>query len=324
MLPIFQITGRAVWFVASNAFTLFRLSWLPLTVLLAAQYALAYGVIHASPGVGAKALEDTDAYTAASLAEALLMGLALSVVAVAVHRIILFDDRRPNQYFSFPFGKTEFTYVLMGALTFVTIMMLAIALLGSAIIFLVHVVGGDRSDLSAFFKSYPFITIPVALLICAGVLWFALRLTVWPPAVVANNKLSFGEAWNLSRGNALALFGLLIASTVAFYALGGAILIAASKTEMAAAVDLVDRGYLDLSISAKIARLLEGRTNPHIIAFEFATQFFMATYTVAILSYAYKALKGLDIYRPIDGQAADEPGDPDFAPAPGIKPMGKL
>lgn len=320
MLPIFQITGRAVWFVASNAFTLFRLGWLPLTVLLAAQYALAYGVIHASPGVGATALEDTDAYTAASWAEALLMGLALSVVAVAVHRIILFDDRRPNQYFAFPFGKTEFIYVLMGALTFVTIMMLVIAL-GSATMFLVHVGGGDASDLAALFKSHPFIAVPVALLIYAGVLWLALRLTVWPPAVVANNKLSFGEAWNLSRGNALALFGLLIASTVAFYALGGAILIAASKTEMAVALDLVDRGYLDLSINAKIARLLEGRANPHVVAFEFLTQLFLATYTVAILSYAYKALKGLDIDLPIDGQA---PNDPDFEPEPGVKPMGKL
>jgi hypothetical protein len=316
MLPIFQITGRAAWFVASNVFTLFRLSWLPLALLLAAQYALAYGVIHASPRLSAKALEDTDAYAAATMAE----GLALSVVAVAVHRIILFGDRRPGQYFAFPFGKTEFTYVLMGAMSFVAVLMLALVL-GSGAMFVVHAGGGEASDLAALFKSYPFIAIPVMLLICVAVLWLALRLTVWPPAVVANNKLSLGEAWNLSRGNALALLGLLFASTVAFYALGSAILIAASKTGMADVLDLVDRGYLDVAIDAKIARLLEDRTNPHIIAFEFITQFFIATYTVAILSYAYKAL---NIDLPIDGQAAVELGDPDFAPEPGVKPMGKL
>jgi hypothetical protein len=214
------------------------------------------------------------------LAEALLIGLALSVVAVAVHRIILFGDRRPDQYFAFPFGKTEFTYVLMGALSIIAIMTVGFGL-GSATVLLVQLGGGDTSDLRALVESYPFIAIPVAVLIYAAALWLTLRLTIWPPAVVANNKLSFGEAWNLSRGNALALFGLLVASGVTFYALGGAI--------------------LDTSIDAKVKRLLEGRTNPHIVAFEFVTQFFVATYTVAILSYAYKALKGLDIDLPIDG-----------------------
>jgi hypothetical protein len=320
MLPIFQITGRSAWFVASNLLTLVRLSWLPLAVLLAAQYALAYSVIHASPGLSAKALADTDAYTAATIAEALLMGLSLSVVAVAVHRIILFGDRRPGQYFAFPFGKTEFTYVLMGALSFAAVGMLGIAL-GSGAMLLVQAGGGDVSDLPALFTSYPFLVVAVGVPIYVAVLWLALRLAVWPPAVVANNKLSLGEAWTMSRGNALALFALLVASAIAFYALGGALLIAASKTGMAEVLDLVERGYLDASIDSKIARLLEGRVNPHVIALELATQFFVATYTVAILSYAYKALKGLDIDLPIDGQA---PSDPDFAPELGVKPMGKL
>jgi hypothetical protein len=234
------------------------------------------------------------------MAEALLIGLALSVVAVAVHRIILFGDRRPDQYFAFPFGKTEFTYVLMGALSIIAIMTVGFGL-GSATVLLVQLGGGDTSDLRALVESYPFIAIPVAVLIYAAALWLTLRLTIWPPAVVANNKLSFGEAWNLSRGNALALFGLLVASGVTFYALGGAILIAASKTGMAQVLELTEGFYLDTSIDAKVKRLLEGRTNPHIVAFEFVTQFFVATYTVAILSYAYKALKGLDIDLPIDG-----------------------
>lgn len=318
MLPIFQITGRAVWFVVNNLFTLFRLSWLPLTLLLVAQYALAYGVVHASPGVSVKALNETDAYTAAILAEALLMGLALSVVAVAVHRIILFGERRPNQYFSFPFGRTEFTYVLMGALTFVAAMMV-VTILGGGAIALLSAGGGDASDIPTLVQSYPLVAIPLIILIYVAVLWLTLRLTVWPPAVVANNRLSFGEAWNLSRGNALALFGLLIASAVAFYAIGGAILIVASKTNMAEVLELTARPYLDTSIDAKIARLIEGRTNPHIVALEFFTQFFLATYTVAILSYAYKALKGLDIDHPINSQPREE-----IELEPGVTPMGRL
>jgi hypothetical protein len=319
MLPIFQITGRSVWFVASNLFTLLRLSWLPLAVLLAAQYALAYSVMHASPGLSAKALADTDAYTAATMAVALLMGLSLSVVAVAVHRIILFGDRRPGHYFAFPFGKTEFIYVLMGALSFVAVLLVVMALSLGAMV-LIDAGGGDTTDLRKLVESYPFAAIPVILLVYVVALWLSLRLAVWPPAVVANNKLSLGEAWGLSRGNALALLGLLIASTVTFIAIGAAVLMTASRTGLEQLLELTDRLEFDTSIDAKIARLLEGRVNPPAIAFEFVSQFFVATYTVAILSYAYKALKGLDIDAPIDAQ----PEEAHIELEPGVKPMGKL
>ena len=74
-----------------------------------------------SPGLSFVAVSETPLFGFAVVTELLLMGLALSVVAVAVHRIILFGDRRPGQYFAFPFGMTELRYVAMGALTFLFI-----------------------------------------------------------------------------------------------------------------------------------------------------------------------------------------------------------
>lgn len=309
MLPIFQITGRAVWFVASNAFTLFRLSWLPIALLIAAEYAMAYGVAHVSSGMPLKAMLDTVAFAALIWADLLLQALALSVVAVAVHRIILFDDRRPGQYFAFPFGGTEFRYVLMGAMTLVALLVpiLSAGLVIDALRWRA-VQGGPPSENTALLAA----TAAVGFVAFVVFMWLSLRLMVWPPAIVANNRLSFSEAWGLSRGNVFALLALTIASSVAFLVLGGAVAITAAQT---GAIDTLDLGKtlaFEGTPEAKLSRIVENRVNPHVVAYEFALQFFVTTYAVAVLSYAYKALQGFDIDLPINGQ---QPGSGGIAPA---------
>ena len=78
-------------------------------------------------------MSEGTAFSVASLTTLLLEGLALSVVAVRVHRIILFNDRRPGEYFAFPFGKTEILYVLMGAPAFAFfIALFAVLVFGTA------------------------------------------------------------------------------------------------------------------------------------------------------------------------------------------------
>ncbi|MBP6014460.1 MAG: hypothetical protein KBA31_19685 [Alphaproteobacteria bacterium] len=319
MVPIFQITGRAVWFVFSDLLTLFRLCWLPIGLLLATQYGLAYAVAHVSAGMQLEEMMETDAFAAVEFVDLLLQGLALSVIAVAVHRIILFGDRRPDQYFAFPFGKTEFLYVLMGGLSIAAILVL-VGILGVGFAIVGTAAGADVTRLT---ESTPLTiaAVIVALIGYVALVWLALRLMVWPPAVVANNRLSFGEAWRLSKGNALALLALSIASSIAFIAIGGVVLIAGQRAGALDALDLGKALQFDDSIGAKLARLLEHRINPHVIAFEFAFKFFIATYTVAIISYAYKTLKGFDIDAPIDGQSDVDVG---VELEPGAKPLGKL
>ena len=323
MVPIFQITGRAIWFVLSNLFTLFRLSWLPIGLLLATQYGLAFSVIQVSPGMELEVMKESDTLAAAEFVDLLLQGLALSVVAVGVHRIILFGERRPDQYFVFPFGRTEFLYVIMGGLTIAAVLVL-VAIIGGGFAFAATLVG---ADITRTMESTPLTIAAIAVGIIGYVvlIWLTLRLMVWPPTVVANNRLSFGEAWELSRGNALALFGLSIASSIAFVIIGSGVLIAANQLGAVDALDLRNSSMFtfDDTLAAKLARLFEHRVNLHLIAYEFAFKFFVATYTVAIISYAYKTLKGFDIDAPIDGQIEVEV-EPEAETGPGFKPLGKL
>ena len=58
-MPIFAITSHAVWFVVSNAFTLFRLTWLPIAIFIAASYGLATVVVRMSPGLKFETLSET-------------------------------------------------------------------------------------------------------------------------------------------------------------------------------------------------------------------------------------------------------------------------
>lgn len=310
MLPIFLITGRAVWFVARNAFTLFRLSWLPIVLLMAAAYAMAYGVAHVSPGMQLKEMFETDVFAAAMLTDVLLQGLAFSVIAVAVHRIVLFDDRKPGQYFAFPFGATEFIYVLMGAMTIVALLV-PILFANVAVEMLLAWTGVSRGALT---ENPPVLAAAAVLGLTTYIafIWLSLRLMLWPPAVVANNKLSLGEAWRLSRGNVFALLALAIASSVAFLVLGGAVAIAAAQTGAIDTLDLSKTLAFEGTPEARLTRIVEHRVNPHVIAYEFAFQFFVTTYAVAVLSYAYKALQGFDIDLPINGQ---QPGSGGMTPA---------
>ena len=50
--------------------------------------------------------------------------------------------------------------------------------------------------------------------------------------------------------------------------------------------------------------------NPNAIVFEFFYLLTATAYTVAILSFAYKALKGFDVDNAIDKQPASEESDP--------------
>jgi len=236
------------------------------------------------------------------------------VIAVNVHRIILFDDRRPNVYFAFPFGRTELLYVVMGALTYfflalligviayVYFLLMSLAPRGAALLIaaMVEAAADAAPKASPWMIGITYATIIVTYIL--GV-WLMLRLTVWPPAVVANNRLSLGEALRLSKGRVFALLGLMIASILAYiaalfaFAVVLAIGVYASAGAEADTMASFDSGVL----INKVAVALSGQlVDPNAILFEFFYALTVTAYTVAILSYAYKALKGFDVDNAID------------------------
>jgi hypothetical protein len=315
-LPIFAIVGRSLWFVVANLFSLFRLTWLPCAALVAAGWGLAYAVVSQSPGLTFEKLDENDLFTYAAYTSLVLQGLALSVVAVQVHRIILFGDRRPNVYFAFPFGRTELLYVVMGALTYVALFVLLLIVILGVVAVVVAVSAGasvtealaqqfshymaagkDAEPSAVFVAGAVFATIFVYVLI----IWIMLRLTVWPPAVVANNRLALGEALGLTKGRVWALLGLMIASSLVFIP----IFFALGFWAYSAGLEGGENFFLVTALEGKVKVLLDGPVDPDLVVFDFAAQLLVTCYTVAILSFAYKALKGFDAERPIGEQGED-------------------
>ena len=315
-LPIFGITGRSLWFVLANLFTLFRLCWLPLAMLIATTYGMSYAIVQLAPNETVKTVAEADAFFVGTMTELILNGIVLSVVAVHVHRIILFNDRRPDVYFAFPFGWTELLYVLMGTLTYVFLALLigvitfiyftlvSMAPTGAALLIAAMVEAATEAVQP---KANPWIALLTVLTFIVGYilgLWLMLRLTVWPPAVVANNKLSLGEALGLSKGRVFELLGLMIASSLAYFAVllafGILIAIAASLGSPDQAGEWV-KAIDTKALVGKVRDAIEGEPiNPNAILFEFFYLLTATAYAVATLSYAYKALKGFDVDNAID------------------------
>ena len=321
-LPIFGITGRSLWFVLANIFSLFRLCWLPLAMLIATTYAMAYGIVEISPG---KTIETVDegAFLFATLTEMILNGIVLSVVAVNVHRIILFGDRKPDVYFAFPFGRTELLYVVMGTLTYLALVLLIGVIAYIYFIMIGLVPKGAALVIAAIVeaateaapKVSPWIGVLTGVTLIVGYilsLWLMLRLTVWPPAVVANNRLSLGEALRLSKGRVFALLGLMIASFLAYLTVVFAFAVIVGAT---AASTQTAENWLEIlnsnALVTKVELALAGKpADPNAIVFELFYFLTATAYTVAILSFAYKALKGFDVDNAIDKQPASEENDP--------------
>ena len=228
-LPVFRVAGRAIGFTLWNCFTIFRLAWFPIVALFVAQIGLSAYIMQIdgetfrglpNPFTVALVVERILAFNIANL---VLQTIALAAVAVSIHRVILFGDRRPGQYFNFAFGKTEFLYIVMGVLT----ALIVSAVLAAAIMPLLLVVsGGDPVGMFKKFADDPdaatkaivdalrgggmavFLIFYFVAYILA--IYFSLRLSVWPPAVVATNRISLSEPWQLTRGNVWRLIGAFI------------------------------------------------------------------------------------------------------------------
>lgn len=316
-LPIFAVTGRALWFVVRNLFTLIRLTWLPLVVLIGTEWVIAYWFAWQFPaGTTVKMLADNDDFFLVSMATSVFEALALAVVAVRVHRIILFNDRRPGEYFAFPFGRTEFLYVLMGALSFLALIFAVVAIFTVAALFGgLPDVDNEANPFADMARSGNVAVIAMLIVSYFLVIWISLRLMVWPPAVVANKRLSLGEAWSLTKGKAWAMLGLAIFSsfaifvpiaTVAYWAATSPALVKIKNAEDFHA--MLPFAPFDEKAAIALAHPMH-IPDPNALLLELAANFLFTTYTIAVLSYAYKALKGYDAHEPIDASGEIDHSD---------------
>jgi hypothetical protein len=227
-LPVFRTYGNALGFTLWNAFTIFRLTWLP-TALLVFVVMLPSFFLNTDLARALYGLDEPENLATLGigfqLALNLLQAIAMTSVAVAVHLVILFNDRRPGHYFVFAFGRTEFAFLVMGILS----VLIAVGVFGAILGPMIYVLASG--DFAAFFdrfkdwpKNAPELVGSFAPLVAgyvAGwliVLFIFVRLAVWPPSVVATNSVSPAEAWSLTRGNFWRFIGLFILAGLTMYA----------------------------------------------------------------------------------------------------------
>ncbi len=315
-LPVWQTFASAVGFVAGNYFTLLRLTWLPFLALLAVTLVVSpYFAEEALRSIGPVRHDPTlifqnlDKLLFAQGAVALLQAIVIAAVAVAIHRVILFGDRREGQYFSFAFGWTELLYVIMGALSLLG----ALALM--AVVFVPVIALIARGDFAAFFAEFQNFPGNVIALVRSGAIgpllfaylvgWIALtylflRLSVWPPAVVATRRLALAEAWRLTDGNALRMLGLFALAVCMLY------LVMIPFAIGVGAFALTNPGALEALRDAngplETQRMLRDAIGPYLPIFALVQLLVYTAVTglmVALVSFAYKALNGVPANEPL-------------------------
>lgn len=315
-LPIFQTFSNALSFVAGNYFTLLRLTWLPFLALLTVTLLVTpYFAEEMLKTIGPDRhdpsfiLRNIDKFLFVELALGLLQAIVVAAVAVAIHRVILFGDRREGQYFSFAFGWTELLYVIMGALSVLGALSI-MAIVFAPVVALIA--GGDFASFFEKFKDFPANVIamvksgaigPLLFAYVVGwivLLYFFLRLSVWPPAVVATRRLSLIHAWRLTEGNALRMLGLFALAVVALYiiAIPFAIAAGAFMVTHREAFDAMRDGGGPLEMH-RMMRDAIGPYLPVLVLVQLLAYTAITGMMVALVSFAYKALNGVAANEPL-------------------------
>lgn len=208
-----------------------------------------------------------------------------SMAVVAIHRVILFDDRRPGTFLLFSFAPAE--RLFMGFAVIV----------GIAVFVAVAVLGGFGAA-TGMVAAAPRLFAAVLLIAALVGLYFAIRLLPLYPVIVVEKRLNFRAAFALSRGNFWRLFwttGLgalpvvivwgVAAGIYTSVSLGGIrALVSASDNPVRAAGDAIQFYVLGISIGGYVASIVQVGLG------------------VPLICYSYKALRNIGPFKYLDEQ----------------------
>jgi hypothetical protein len=120
-------------------------------------------------------------------------------------RALLFDERQPGLLFYLRFGAAEIRVVFASIVIHVLLFLSVIPLFFLMAVFLPALKFGGAPALVSFG------TLGIAgLCIYLAVVWLMLRLSLYPAVAVSQNSLGLAESWELTRGNALRLFVVIV------------------------------------------------------------------------------------------------------------------
>lgn len=194
-VPVNATISRAYGFLLGEIVTILRLTWAPL--LLGAGLSYLYG----APAIdGAGAIEANPAMLLISVVVFVAGIMAMS----ALLRVVVFGDRMPGLYVYLKLGGAELRLMLVSILLLIGFIA---AMLGATLVLAV---------IGAMAAAVP--VVGMVLLVAAivglfgGLIWVGVRLSLTWPAIVAENTLGVERSWALTKGNAVSMLLVLLAT----------------------------------------------------------------------------------------------------------------
>lgn len=310
-LPVFATVGRALWFVIGDLPAIVRLSWFPLLLVTVANYFVGLQMLDLTISVFEKtaagappdpfAILRHPAYTW-SLAVALLQAVAVAIVTVALHRILLYGDRKPGTFIHFSFGKVELLFLLVPILlALAVVFFIFVVMIGLAVATGVGVSASGMSpeQLEQWMRGSPLVAGVLALL-AVIVIYLAVRLHLVFPTMVVEQRMAISEAWDLTNGNFWRIVGLYILVFLFAVLIGICVAIGISTMAGINFVPPITEGPEAINRHQLALIKFERDNFVALTAIGYVLNMLIGAFGVGLLSYSYKALRGLGATDTID------------------------
>ena len=292
-LPVMATTVAAYRLVAREFATVLRLSWAVLAIAALLQLFLASTVLgqmaaelgHGNIVMAAAIGRDPLWLTLKSGIEA----VGTAVVAVAIHELVLFGERKPGTWVHIAFGRREALFAALGlALVAITIPFATIV---------ISPFGDPMTGFAPFLATVAFV---------AG-MYVAIRL--WPilPIIVVEERLDLAKAWAMTRGRFWSLVALGLLGLIPISAL--MLITDALLPPFDSLMDSITGPRVRMPHLAEAMTAVRRAQTwlPLRMLFEFLTSIIYTAVAVALISLSYKALLGRSFDDPLREQDSRAP-----------------
>lgn len=276
-LPVFDIVRQTYRFLIEERWTILRLSWFLLLITALLQVAVEYADIQQAIAANSGSRGSQSSYLSMFIV-GMAQALALVAVAVALHRTILFGDRREGTRLYIALGKVEILFLLLSLATVGFAVLAVLPLI--PVIMWTDFTPSMEDGLSNAIATAVFYS-----LVVGSFAFFSTRLSPVLPIAVIERHLRFREPWQLTRGNFWRLFWIgLLGSLPLMIVFGGADAYLGDPSE--------ELGF-NAGREAILSALQEKRDLlPVRAAISYLSNLISGAVGVGLLCYSYKALKG--------------------------------
>lgn len=281
-VPVIAVVRFSYLFLFREFPTIVRLTWFPLLIAAVVTAVLEYRSIEKKVVAG----DFTDQFDPGGLLAAALGIIMYSIVAVALHRVILFNDRQPGRYFvgMRKTNRAERLFIGFGAIFFFAVVAMT--------------VGG--SVFAHQLLNSPGLIVLGALIPLAAVIYLMVRLIPLYPVMVVEERMDFSQAFALSRGNFWRLFAVILSEIIPFALILGALSFFYASNSVESAIEAVRASDDPMRTLGDIHHQLNIMTS----LVSYALSIVSTGIGIPLICYSYKALRNIGPFEYLDEHGA--------------------